>query len=283
MIKKMTNKPKPKTYGKKRSIKRIGIEDNKRIDRNWGYMGNAERFAETYVLDLKLEPMNFLINSKNPKEQVFIAGPGMGEEIKLLKNYVKSKSGPELDVETFALTNNLSLDAKKQVKKDYSLGFALDHIDLRDPQHLRLFKKFEKKFKLIMATKSTSFHTHYPEYSSFLLATALKPGGRAYLEILNTDSVRFHSRVLLEKRKEETDPKRIQKIDDVLNDSKKLLTRLRNIDNVILRMLSSYYKKPLEEIKKEFNIKQISGEVTYPVFFDRIERFNSTYIVIDRK
>lgn len=279
----MTNKPKPKTYGKKRPVKRIGVEDNKRIDRNWGYIGNAERFAETYVLDLKLEPMNFLINSKNPKEQVFIAGPGMGEEIKLLKNYVKSKSGPELDVETFALTNNLSLDAKKQVKKDYSLGFALDHTDLRDPQQLRLFKKFEKKFKLIMATKSTSFHTQYPEYSSFLLATTLKSGGRAYLEILNSDSIRFYSRVLLEKRKEETDPQRIQRIDDVLNDSRKLLLRLKKIDAVILRMLSSYYKKPIEEIKKEFNIKQISGEVTYPVFFDRIERFNSTYIVIDRK
>ncbi len=279
----MTTKPKPKTYGKKRPVKRIGVEDNKRIDRNWGYMGNAERFAETYVLDLKLEPMNFLINSKNPKEQVFIAGPGMGEEIKLLKNYVKSKSGPELDVETFALTNNLSLDAKKQVKKDYSLGFALDHTDLRDPQQLRLFKKFEKKFKLIMATKSTSFHTQYPEYSSFLLATTLKSGGRAYLEILNSDSIRFHSRVLLEKRKEETDPQRIQRIDDVLNDSRKLLLRLKKIDAVILRMLSSYYKKPIEEIKKEFNIKQISGEVTYPVFFDHIERFNSTYIVIDRK
>jgi len=279
----MTTKPKPKTYGKKRPVERIGVEDRKIIDSTWGYIGNAERFAETYVLDLKLEPMSFLINSKNPKEQVFIAGPGMGEEIKLLKNFVKSKSGPELDVETFALTNNLSPEAKKQIKKDYSLGFALDHTDLRNPQQLRLFKKFEKKFKLIMATKSTSFHTQYPEYSSFLLATTLKSGGRAYLEILNSDSIRFHSRVLLEKRKEETDPQRIQRIDDVLNDSRKLLLRLKKIDNVILRMLSSYYKKPLEEIKKEFNIKQISGEVTYPVFFDHIERFNSTYIVIDRK
>lgn len=116
-----------------------------------------------------------LLHLKNKKQpDIFVLGPGKGIEVVFINELLHKKT-PKID--TLSITNQLSKDAKKIIRKDYSPDIkTLSKKDLFENfNHL----KFVKKYDYIYTNMGPIEHTRVQEIAILKLASMLRQGGIA--------------------------------------------------------------------------------------------------------
>lgn len=116
--------------------------------------------------------LEFLKKTKDPA--IFILGPGKGKEVEVLNSLLDGKHS---SIDTIGITNQLSAEAGKIVRKDYSPDISkLSKKDLFENfNHL----KFVKKYDYIYTNLGPVYHTNVPEIAILKLTSMLKPSGMA--------------------------------------------------------------------------------------------------------
>ncbi|HOZ35743.1 MAG TPA: hypothetical protein PLK55_02050 [archaeon] len=244
----------PRKFGKIRepiiSIKRIkrGVPEKEEWPMSFG---KKERFiSNPLYLDTVVN-----INTKNKSPKILIMGPGLGEEIIEFDSFLKTHKHINPQIESLGITNQLTKDALKTVKKDHSLGIALEEIDPENPIHKQAIKKLIGRFDYIIAPVSVGIHTRYPAYNCFLCALALKPQGEARINIMNPESIKSHMDLYkhqLTETSEQYTPTEIRNITANFKLAKLNYNQVSKIEKIIYRMLNSYFKK---DVKDQFFIK----------------------------
>jgi hypothetical protein len=275
----LTNAKKP---GKKRQIlKNVSDSLKKKSENVWASRGPKEKYIEIFNVVLKNKPMSFLVkrfSNKKQKPNIMFLGPAKGNYIpafkKRLKNY---KIEPNIDV--FALTKNLSLSAKKIVRKDYSSNMPFEELNtIANNLKIKLLQKeLLHTYDLIMAPLSVGFHTIYPANALFTSALLLSKKGRAYVEVEDykqffekTYKTEFYSFFKVDKSLKQTE--KIKDINNMMYSQK----QVDNMQKIFNRFVFVYNKKNKTKLKFALNkIIHIEKENYFgsSVFFE-IERIN---------
>lgn len=168
-----------KITGRRNAEPTVLIEDIKRAEKEEKkeyWLTNGERTYWEHI-DMSfaayLKPdLEFLKKIQTPA--IFILGPGKGKEVEILNALLDGKR-PSID--TIGITNQLSAEAGKIVRKDYSPDISkLSTKDLFENfNHLR----FVKKYDYIYTCMGPVYHTNVPEIAILKIASMLRPGGLA--------------------------------------------------------------------------------------------------------
>jgi hypothetical protein len=138
----------------------------------------------------------YLKNKKMP--DIFVLGPGEGAEVVFI-NELLQKNLPKID--TLSITNQLSKEANKIIRKDYSSNpKTLSKKDLFENfNHL----KFVKKYDYIFTNMGPLEHTRFQEIAILKLASMLRPGGLArVIPAISLDCIKNIKEYLKQKGKE---------------------------------------------------------------------------------
>ncbi|MFA5745811.1 MAG: hypothetical protein WCX82_00465 [archaeon] len=212
------------------------IVDFKQLERNaWQYNGNAR--YDVYKVELAGKPVEHLVQLKKEKSQILILGPGLGKDILFLrKDLNEHKIKPIINV--FGLTKITdSQSAYSYIDKDYSIGVPFENLDPKIENHREILEENIGKNDVIIALKSTSYHTNYLEFSLYQSAIMLSKGGKAYLEFNFLEIKRKIP--IKDKEKEEEYYNRLK-------------IYFNSIDKSVNRMVNLFNKKYQKEFK--FNI-----------------------------
>ncbi len=244
---------------KKVGRERETTETVSRVLRNkvesWGSYGHKEKYFLLFKTILQNKPISFLekrFSNTNIKPQVMFLGPGKGGYIPVFNSVLYSKKiTPEIDV--FALTRNLSEEAKRIVRKDFSsndtkIPFERLNTKTRTKKVKELQEAFLHKYDLIMAPLSVGFHTLYPANALFTTALMLKKRGKAYVQI----SDQFAQQYLFTR----SPP------------MKKHFEMLNNLPQIFQRFVEAHNKR--NNTKLKYTLKKIenSKDIKKSIFFE---------------
>lgn len=107
---------------------------------------------------------------------IFVLGPGGGAEVLFIKNLLLERKKRN-NVDTIGITNQLSVDAKKKIRRDYSPNKKT--ISAKDLFEHMNHLKFVNKYDYIFSRNGPATHTKYREITLLKIASMLKPGGFA--------------------------------------------------------------------------------------------------------
>jgi SAM-dependent methyltransferase len=155
------------TSGRRKNSKTKWVQKmiRKKNETTWGKNGEIVHSPKLIVAD---------INKIGKNSNIMILGPGEGAEVLFMSDLIKKKNSK---IDTLGLGNQLSTDAKKIIRKDYSPG--LEKIKSKDLFEHFNHLKFVKKYDYIYSAYGPILHTNYKEISILKVASMLRPGGIA--------------------------------------------------------------------------------------------------------
>ncbi len=142
---------------------------------------------------------NELLLKKFPnkhKLNICVLGPGMGAEVIYINTLFSKFKNKNID--TLGLTNYLSPEAKSIVKKDYSPSKLSESSLFEHMNHLHLTNKYD----YIYSNVGPGYHTNHPEIVILKVASMLRPGGYARIEVKDTNIIENINKYLSMKKLE---------------------------------------------------------------------------------
>ncbi|MFA5745284.1 MAG: hypothetical protein WCX82_00850 [archaeon] len=154
------------TDGQRKKSKTKWVQEmiRQKDETSWGKNGETVHSPQLIVADM---------NKIGSNSNIMILGPGEGAEVLFMSDLVKKKA----KIDTLGLGNQLTADAKKIIRTDYSTG--LDKIKSKDLFEHFNHLKFVKRYDYIYSAYGPILHTNYKEISILKVASMLKPGGFA--------------------------------------------------------------------------------------------------------
>jgi len=173
-----------------RILRRLSSAVSKRLktkEDKWGTDKNPYRFRDIYVTSLKMRPINFLIWLRKAEPKIMILGPGKGSDTaRLHSELLKRGINPIIDV--FGLLKTVTKETTRLIRKDYSIGVALEHLDTEKKEHAKMIAEWKGKYDLVMASQGVGIYTNYPGYNAFMSALMLAKKGRVYFQTSNSQT-----------------------------------------------------------------------------------------------
>ncbi len=262
---------------KKDIVKRVS--EGKKTD-SWAKNGTKDRYRIVFEYKLENHPLEFLERLKNKKPKVLFIGPGKGEYIKIFKEKLNEKGiSPEISVIGIKKSINPDLLEEKVINRDYSIDKTMEDIFDNPNKYETLIKILRDNADLVIASKSSGFHTYYPAYNVFISALLLKPGGRTYIEIPTRELI-----LGSESRKSKNQQpygifNKLKKIiygeEDYENQiqyrhKKRMIREVENISEETRTYLNKYFKR---DVSKEFEIN----------LFNKSKSAGSVFVIVNRK
>ncbi len=131
----------------------------------------SDRHQERLIKDINWIKKNF----KTKPADLLILGPGKGAEVIYFKDNL---SGTKTNIDTLGLTNYLSIEASKLIRKDLSKDKIVNRNYFEHLNHLDQVKKYDYIFSKV----GPAVHTNYPEIVLLKVASLLRPGGFARID-----------------------------------------------------------------------------------------------------
>lgn len=155
----------------------------KRMSDNWDESGrNIPKFTLKGILTRRglIQDTRILKKRKTPLN-IMVLGPGEGAEVLLLNENLKEI---KKEIDTLGLTNNLSSEANKIIRNDYSPKKLTALNIFENMNHLSMIGKYD----YIYSRAGPLSHTLQPELVILKVASMLKVGGFARFYPLKLNS-----------------------------------------------------------------------------------------------
>jgi len=148
---------------------------------SWGQPGEQVLGSIKPFLFKDITKIRSLYKSTKKPIDIMVLGPGQGAEVLFLKSFLNNTP---TNIDTLGLSNHLSTVSNSKIRTDYSPDNLSERNTFDHFNHLNLVKKYS----YIYSHLGHGYYTPYAEVALLKIASMLRPGGFARIQVLDTDS-----------------------------------------------------------------------------------------------